>query len=895
MVEHKSNKPLAAPSFLRHIPGVNYEKVVLRSDFWGKYAKSFRSARNYLLYYHPKFERSSVFRSRAYGWVDPHLRSKLPQHNPPSPSFVHFLENVEEAIPPSPEIMAYLKSNKFDLVLVSPLIFYQNLFQHDYVKAAHALGMPVGFPVFSWDNLTTKGNIQVMPDRIWVWNDIQRSELEELHGVDPDIIGVMGAWRFDEFRSLSASLTWEEFCARHNFDPSKRLITYLGSSPAIAPREGEFVKRWVEGIRGCDDPFVREANILVRAHPRNVEAWKGENHLKAFERLYFDEPSPNNFFDTQNLYNALYYCGAVVGLNTSAMLEAAILHRPVHTVADDSVRQGHEGTVHFEYLTKAGGGLLYQADSFPEHFKLLAKSIANPVRTSDSRAVSFERAFIDDGSRHSPTDRLVSEFEELAELKKQATKQPARNWVRGLQLKTMVWSGAIKVDRDPDFINSFEQRSLSVATGVSPFVKRTLARIDRTRSLEAHLVTYAAGRIGHKRVGPKHLDGMPLRVRSVAFIGRRMIGAGVRTARLLGLHGRLSSAIGRQLVEYDPTLPKVHASHHTAREAASAASSIKGVLNGDLAPNTLKHPSSGEKGVTYLAKSRATELAGRARTQEDRIEALESRMRETVEYQRSQAESLRTMEIAHLKAQYAGPDLPLALCGEKSFSQHGEDGIIAEIFSRLDTQLSTFVEIGAGAGDENNSILPLISGARGLWVEADPENAAAIRMRHEASLASGQLTLIEQSVTAENADEIVSRLVDPRDIDILSIDIDGNDYWVWKAVVTARPKLVTVEYNARFGSRTSWTMAYDPNHRWAGKTIHFGASLKAFECLGRAKGYKLVGTDYCGANAFFLRDDLVSEKFPGPHTSEALYQPLRRYVRSASAAQTIKFGPFERP
>ena len=93
------------------------------------------------------------------------------------------------------------------MVLVSPYIFYQNTFHNDYVKSAHALKVPVGFPVFSWDNLTTKGNVQILPDRIWVWNDTQRKELEQFHAVPGERISVTGAYRFDDYRQFRPSCT----------------------------------------------------------------------------------------------------------------------------------------------------------------------------------------------------------------------------------------------------------------------------------------------------------------------------------------------------------------------------------------------------------------------------------------------------------------------------------------------------------------------------------------------------------------------------------------------------------------------------------------------------------------------------------------------------------------
>lgn len=87
-------------------------------------------------------------------------------------------------------------------------------------------------------------------------------------------------------------------------------------------------------------------------------------------------------------------------------------------------------------------------------------------------------------------------------------------------------------------------------------------------------------------------------------------------------------------------------------------------------------------------------------------------------------------------------------------------------------------------------------------------------------------------------------------------------------------------------------MAYDPNYVWAGGHRYFGASLKALEKLGHSKGYTLVGVDFMGVNSFFVRNDLLSDLFPGPYTSEDLFQPFRRSVGQMIKGKAPKFGPY---
>src|SRR5574339_1205243 len=105
---------------------------------------------------------------------------------------------MESTIHSDADIDAFIRAERPDVVLVTPLINFGS-YQADYVKSAQALGIPVGFPVFSWDNLSNKGLIHVAPDRVFVWNDRQRIEAVKMHGVPAERVVVTGAPRFDEF------------------------------------------------------------------------------------------------------------------------------------------------------------------------------------------------------------------------------------------------------------------------------------------------------------------------------------------------------------------------------------------------------------------------------------------------------------------------------------------------------------------------------------------------------------------------------------------------------------------------------------------------------------------------------------------------------------------------
>lgn len=215
------------------------------------------------------------------------------------------------------------------------------------------------------------------------------------------------------------------------------------------------------------------------------------------------------------------------------------------------------------------------------------------------------------------------------------------------------------------------------------------------------------------------------------------------------------------------------------------------------------------------------------------------------------------------------------------YSQNGEDGILAEIFSRIGVKERTFAEFGVEDGLQNNSLYLLQQGWSGAWIEADPDYGRRIRARFANWIGQRRLTPVEAFATAENAEALLRRAGVPAESDLLSIDVDGNEYWIWKAISSFRPRVVAIEYNAQFRPDVRWIMKYDPAHVWDG-TSYFGASLKALEMLGNEKGCRLVGCSLTGVNAFFVREDLAGGRFAAPFTAENHYEPPRYHFRPAA-------------
>lgn len=228
----------------------------------------------------------------------------------------------------------------------------------------------------------------------------------------------------------------------------------------------------------------------------------------------------------------------------------------------------------------------------------------------------------------------------------------------------------------------------------------------------------------------------------------------------------------------------------------------------------------------------------------------------------------------------------LLSAGYKVFSQNQEDGMIAEVFRRIGTASRSFIEFGIEDGLECNSTFLLLQGWSGAWIEGSADSADRARR----AFASYPVQVLNQIVTATNADALITELAGNQRLDFLSIDTDTLDYWLWQAIKTVKPRLVVIEYNATWPPSVRKTVTNDPNMVWDG-TNFMGASLGALEALGREKGYSLVGCSLAGVNAFFVRDDLVDDRFCAPFTAENHYEPPR-YDLSGPFGHRAGMGPW---
>jgi hypothetical protein len=233
----------------------------------------------------------------------------------------------------------------------------------------------------------------------------------------------------------------------------------------------------------------------------------------------------------------------------------------------------------------------------------------------------------------------------------------------------------------------------------------------------------------------------------------------------------------------------------------------------------------------------------------------------------------REFERLRLLVRQSMPENP-AGWGFKVYSQADEDGIIESICGRIGLDAGTFVEIGCGDGRENNSHYLLLKGWRGIWVDGNPQNIAAIRA---ALPATHRLRVVEAMVTPDNVVDLVTPLPGATSsLDLLSVDVDSVDLQIARSAVKAlRPKVLIGEYNAKFPYPLVISVEEEAPAGWNGDDYQ-GASLAAWvETF--ANDYVLVSCNLAGTNAFFVRRDCANDMF-GNHSPAALYQPSRFFL-----------------
>jgi hypothetical protein len=400
-------------------PGIRLHRIPpMKQDEWWEVATHFRRGRFYLRFFGPAYRNTDGLRDRARKWAPGWIVWLAETFGPPGRwLLLHLLDILEQSTRSAAHLHQYLRERNPDLVVVTPLVLFKTkTAQIDLARAAIELGIRNVFAVASWDHLSSKGMLSFAPQQVIVWNDIQKREAIELHNLDAGRIVVTGAQLFDEWFDKKPSTPREAFCARVGLRADRPFLLYVCSSLLEAsPEEPAFILRWVRHLRESGHSTLRDCGVIIRRHPERDEGWDqvdftGLDNVVCWPPLGdppVDDRSKTDYFDS------MYHAAAIVGLNTSAMIEAAIVGRPVHTVLLPEFQDNQEGTVHFHYLLDGPNALLRATRSLDDHARDLA-DILKGRDTDPGRSARFVGAFVRPcGGDTSSTTLVVEALEAL--------------------------------------------------------------------------------------------------------------------------------------------------------------------------------------------------------------------------------------------------------------------------------------------------------------------------------------------------------------------------------------------------------------------------------------------------------------------------------------------------
>jgi len=377
-----------------------------------------RLALDYLRYLDPAYAATSALRQRAVvrtatGVV--WLLSRWPFSRVNGRRWLQrVLDRIDHAIEPSPAIEKFLDEQRPDVLLVTPLVGLVPSSQLDLLRSARARGIPTGVCVWSWDHLSSKAIIRDWPDRLFVWNDTQKGEAIDMHGIPASRIVVTGAQSFDLWFDRLPSRERSDFAKQVGLPDAPFVMWVCSALFPGSPSEAEFVMRWVEHLRASTDPRTRDVAVLIRPHPSRTKEWEGVDWAR-FGRTALWGGNPIDDQSRADYFDSLYHSSAVVGLNTSAFIEAGIVGRPVMAILPEEFRANQEGTLHFRYLQTVGGGLLTTARTLEEHVQQLSRMLIGPPSDVIARQQRFVSAFVrPHGLAVSATKVMADAIEELA-------------------------------------------------------------------------------------------------------------------------------------------------------------------------------------------------------------------------------------------------------------------------------------------------------------------------------------------------------------------------------------------------------------------------------------------------------------------------------------------------
>jgi hypothetical protein len=443
-----------------------------------------RRSIDYLRYLEPLYRDATQLRTRAERKAPPAMRrlGRLAAHGGPRAvgALSRTLQALERCLMPPAEIERFLVEQAPD-VLVPTHLLPVGAPHADYLRAAKQLGIRTVFPVRGWDNLTNKGLLRDAPDLMLVWNEIQAREAEELHRVPRQRIRLTGAPKLDHWFGWQPSRDRETFCREVGLRADRPIVLYTCSSGfVVRNKEAPFVATWIERLRARGG-LLADAGFLIRPHPLNAAQWTDATLDGEQVRVWprFGE-APHDEDSRRNFYDSIFHAAAVVGINTTAQLEGAIVGRPVHTWLADEFRGTQQGTIHFQHLRSDEAGHLFVGRTFEEHAEQLEESLRG--RPHDGRSERFLLRFVrPHGLDRSATELAVEAIEEVG-----AQRAPAPD--RGPALAPLV--RALLTPAAALYQHGVERRRAREAAS-TPLVE--LRQLFRTRAMHRSGMPVVAG------------------------------------------------------------------------------------------------------------------------------------------------------------------------------------------------------------------------------------------------------------------------------------------------------------------------------------------------------------------------------------------------------------------
>ena len=384
--------------FIAAFPNVTAGRVAARDPESLFLPAKIRLAIDYLRYFEPAYGPSSGLWLRARERTPTgmlHLsKSPLLAWRPIRRAVTRALDGADRAVPEAPEIERFLDQQRPDLIVVTPLIGLVASSQIDLLRSAIRRAIPTAVMVWSWDHLSSKALIRDVPDALLVWNDVQKREAMTMHAVPEARIVVTGAQSCDRWFERVPTRSRTAFVRRVGLSDERPFVLWAGSAllPGTPPEPGVFL-RWASHLRRSNNPQVRDIPILLRPHPARMTEWDSVDWRSVGNVVMFGGP-PVDEQGRDDYFESVYYSAAVVGITTTAFLDAAVVGRPVMSFYADDLVPEHEASLHFQYLVDPERGLLTMANSLEEHERQLSDVLAGPPPHMLMRQQHFVHHFI---------------------------------------------------------------------------------------------------------------------------------------------------------------------------------------------------------------------------------------------------------------------------------------------------------------------------------------------------------------------------------------------------------------------------------------------------------------------------------------------------------------------